>query len=421
MNDILNIGDSLNIHIDQAAKQCKISEKILKLLRKPTNEILVNFPVKMDDGSIEVFEGIRIQHNNAMGPFHGGLRFHPAIGTKDMRALALWMTLKTALFDLPFGGSMGGIKIDPSKFTMTEMERITRRFTYAIGNNIGADYDILAPDVNTNQQIMAWIIDTFLIMIPVTKRNLNKHCVTGKPLLLGGSAGRSTAIAKGISHYIVNWAEENDRDINDLTFAVQGFGNIGWTTSKMLTEMGLKLIALEDSSGPIVNREGISTENMFQHLRENKRISGFEGANSVTHTEFLAQKVDIFITAALENQINESNAKLLNCSLVIEAANNAITIAGEKILYDSNIEVIPDSIANAGGLIVDYYEWLQNKRSEFWSLKDVEAKLKTKLLTNLKTVKDYMAKNKITQMRKACFELALIRLDKLYSERGIFP
>lgn len=405
---------------NHAADIMKLDPDIRKILSKTTNEVIVNFPVKMDDGRIEMFTGYRVQHNNTLGPYKGGLRFHPAVEIDEVRALATWMTWKSAIAGIPYGGAKGGIQIEPSKYSMAELERISRRFTFALGENIGPEYDIPAPDVNTNAQIMAWILDTYLSTMPPLERQRCTHVVTGKPIESGGSIGRDKATGQGVVFTIEEWAKDRKFKLKGATYMVQGFGNVGSWAARLLHPHGSKLIAVEDATGTFSNPEGIDPFALTEHVKETRGVAGFAGLKKISHEEFLSTKADIFIPAALENQITKDTAPLLNVRLIAEGANGPTDPEGDKILQKKNIDLIPDVLCNAGGVIVSYFEWLQNKRSEYWDLQEVDGKLHKIMVSSYERVRDAAANHKV-DWRTAAYIVALQRLEKVYKERGIFP
>jgi glutamate dehydrogenase (NAD(P)+) len=406
---------------DKAADLIKLDDNIRKILAMTTNEIVINFPVKMDDGRIEMFTGYRVQHNSALGPFKGGLRFHPAVDIDEVRALATWMTWKSAIVNIPCGGAKGGIQLDPSQYSMTELEHITRRFTFALGSNIGPEYDIPAPDVNTTAQIMAWILDTYLSTMPPQERQRCTHVVTGKPIESGGSLGRDKATGQGVVFTIEEWAKDNGFELRGATYTVQGFGNVGSWAARLMKQHGSKLIAVEDVSGALANPDGIDPDELLEYAGGNKwLISGYPKAEPIDRKTLLQTQADIFIPAALENQITAETAPWLNVKLVAEGANGPTDPDGDRILQEKGIHVIPDILCNAGGVIVSYFEWLQNKRSEFWELEEVDRKLHKKILVAYGRVRD-AAKKYNTDWRTAAYIVALLALEKVYKERGIFP
>ena len=405
---------------NKAADLIGLNPDVRKILVSTTNEIIVTFPVRMDDNRIEMFTGYRVQHNGALGPFKGGLRYHPSVAIDEVRALAAWMTWKTALLNIPFGGAKGGINFDPAQYSPGEIQRISRRFTFALGNNIGPEYDIPAPDVNTNEQIMAWIQDTYLSMMPPLERNNHTHIVTGKPIAAGGTHGRNKATGQGVVFLIECWARDTGFDLSHATFIIQGFGNVGSWTAQILCKLGLKMIAVEDCTGALYDPAGIDPFSLSEYCQTHTGISGYPEGRAIDHSTFLKTKADIFIPAALENQITIETAKMLDVILVAEGANGPTTPGGDTVLQERHIQLLPDILCNAGGVTVSYYEWLQNKRSEFWELDEVDSKLQKRMITAYYSVRD-RAKSLKTDWRTAAYCIALSRLEKAYEERGIFP
>ena len=414
------IYENVGRQFDKAADLMNLDPDVRKILERPMNEVVVNFPVTMEDGRVEVFSAYRVQHNNVLGPFKGGLRFHPAVDIDEVRALATWMTWKTALVDIPFGGAKGGIRFDPKQHTQKELERISRRFTFALGSNIGPEFDIPAPDMNTNAQIMAWIMDTYVSTIPPSERHRSHHVVTGKPVDLGGSEGRDKATGQGVVFLIQSWAEDNGLDLKDATYFVQGFGNVGSWTARLMKELGSTLVAVEDASGAIANPAGIDPDELLEYSTVKGTVNGFPKAENVKHATFLGTEADIFVPAALENQITGETAPLLSVRLVAEGANGPTDLEGDAILQERNIALIPDVICNAGGVIVSYFEWLQNKRSEFWDLEEVDRKLHKILMKAYGRVES-KSEEVPTDWRTAAYMIALSRLEAVYQGRGIFP
>ncbi len=367
-----------------------------------------------------MFTGYRVQHNNVLGPFKGGLRYHPAVDIDEVRALATWMTWKSAIADIPFGGAKGGIQCDPAKYSRSELERLTRRFAFALGSNIGPEYDIPAPDVNTNAQTMAWILDTYLSMMSPQERNRCVHVVTGKPIEAGGSLGRDKATGQGVVYCIEQWASDRRFDLSKATYFVQGFGNVGSWTARLLKPFGATLVAVEDHTGAMANPSGIDPEALSAHVAARGGVAGFPGAKPVDHKAFMSTKADIFVPAALESQITKETAPLLTVRLVAEGANGPTDPDGDRILHERKIDLIPDVLCNAGGVIVSYFEWLQNKRSESWDLEEVDAKLERRILGGYERVKA-AASEFDTDWRAAAYIVALRRLHTVYTKRGIFP
>lgn len=415
-----NLYSSVEAQFRKAAHVMELEPDIARILSTTNNEIVVHFPVKMDDGHVKIFTGYRVQHNNILGPYKGGLRFHPEVEIDEVRALATWMTWKAAINRIPYGGAKGGIHMDPSDYSPSELERITRRFTFALGNNIGPEYDIPAPDVNTNAQIMAWILDTYLTTVTPNDRHRCIHVVTGKPIESGGSLGRDKATGQGVVFTIEKWAEHKALDLSTTTFMVQGFGNVGSWTARLLSAKGAKMIAVEDITGTILNTQGINPDDLLHHVEETGGVRGFFSAAAVDHETFLSTPADIFIPAAMENQITGDTAPLLQVRLVAEGANGPTTPEGDAVLADRGIDLIPDILCNSGGVIVSYFEWLQNKRSESWELEEVDGKLEKKICTAYDRVKQTATEYE-TDMRTAAYIVALRYLETVYKERGIYP
>jgi glutamate dehydrogenase (NAD(P)+) len=406
--------------LSDAAELMDLPSEIYNIIIKPANKIVINFPVKLDDGIVKVLTGYRVQHNNILGPFKGGLRFHQSVEIDDISAFATLMTMKYALVGIPFGGAMGGIKFNPSKFTFHEVEQITRRFTFGLGNNIGPYYDILSPDVNTNSQVMAWILDTFLMMMPPTRRSCLTHVVTGKPVMLGGTYGYAKAVAQGIVFLIRKWVEEHKLKLSNTSYVIQGFGNVGSWTSRLLKKLGAKLVAVENVTGSIYSPDGIDPDDLLLHIAGYKKLSYYPGVKKIDHNAFLNIDADIFILAALENQINSENAHLLNVSLIAEGANHPITADGFSILYNKGIDIIPDILCNSGGAIISNFEWLQNEHSEVWEVTEMYNKLIKIIERAYDKVIEAMNKYN-TDPKTAAYIVALSRLNNVYSKRGIFP
>jgi len=413
--------DSVMEQFNRAANHINLNPSIRKILSITNNEIVIHFPVKMDSGDIEIFKGYRVQHNNALGPYKGGLRYHPTVDIDAARALAMWMTWKTSLAGLPYGGGKGGIQLDPSKYSKDELERITRRFTFALADNIGPEHDIPAPDLNTNSQTMAWIADTYMSTRPPAKRSANQHVVTGKPIESGGLEGRDRATGFGVFLNIKFWLHSNNETLKRKRFIVQGFGNVGYWASYFLEQEGAKLVAVQDVYGSLHNPEGISVDTLRDYISSNKSsLVGFPEAFRLEKDDFFGVDCDICIPAALGNQIHGDNAHLIKAKVIAEGANGPTDIAGEKILLENGIEIIPDILCNSGGVIASYFEWLQNRTGEMWHLAEVMDKLEKKLRNSFDRVYEY-AKNENIDMRTAAYCIAIARIEKAYVQRGIFP
>ncbi len=413
--------DNVMKQFNTVADLIELNPNIRRILEITNNELVIHFPVKMDNGEVEVFTGYRVQHNNALGPYKGGLRYHQTIDTDSVKALAMWMTWKTSIAGLPFGGAKGGIQLDPSKYSIGELERITRRFAFALGDNIGPEHDIPAPDVNTNAQTMAWISDTYMSTRPPSERSNNQHVVTGKPVGSGGLEGRDRATGYGVYLTIKYWAEDNNIILKGKKYIVQGFGNVGYWTSHFLEKDGAVLVGVQDAYGSIAYGKGIKVEDLQEYIKLNEgSIVNYPKAESIEKDDFFALSCDICIPAALGNQITEENASKIKAFLVAEGANGPTSVEGEKILLENGIAVIPDILCNSGGVIASYFEWLQNKHGEFWELEDVLIKLEKKLYKAFKKVLKESRKRNV-DMRTAAYIIAIERIEKSYLQRGIFP
>lgn len=408
------------VQLGRGMRHIPIEEHVRLILSEPKNEIIVNFPVKMDNGKFQLFRGYRIQHNNILGPYKGGIRFHHDVTLGEVKALASIMTYKCSLLDIPFGGAKGGINLNVHKHSATELENITRRFTHALGNNIGPEYDIPAPDVGTNSQVMVWMMDTYMNMNNSAVKNAQRGIVTGKSLTSGGSLGRTKATGQGVVFSIQEWAKENDFDLKGSTFAVQGFGNVGTHAAMLLEDLGATCVAVQDHTGSILNFDGINAAELTKHTKETGGIAKYSGAKEASGKDFWSVKCDIFIPAALELQITKEVAEWMDCRLIAEGANGPTTLAGEKVLAEKKIEIIPDLMANAGGVVVSYFEWVQNKNSEKWQVEEIDKKLLF-LMKKAYWAMRAFAKEKGVDNRTAAYAVAVNRINKSYIERGVFP
>ena len=407
-------------YLERASKVCKLEPYVATILSQPKNEIIVNFPVKMDTGEIRLFKGYRVQHNNLLGPFKGGMRYHPQVSLDDVKALAAMMTWKSALMRLPFGGGKGGIKFDPQSVSKHELQKITRRFTHALGENIGPEYDIPAPDVGTNSQTMAWMMDTYSNMVGAGNKQGVKGVVTGKPVASGGTLGRAKATGQGVVYCILEWARETGFSLEGSTMAVQGFGNVGSNTAVILSKLGVSTVAVGDHTGYAFNPEGFNAHKLQDWVEAHGSIAGYPGGKAITREEFFATKCDIFAPSALENQVGEAEARSIDCKVIAEGANGPLNPAGEKILLDKGVVILPDVLANSGGVTVSYYEWVQNKRCESWSEEEVDARLEVAMKRAYREVSDF-ARAKKCDLRVAAYGIALQRIEAVYKEREIFP
>jgi glutamate dehydrogenase (NAD(P)+) len=374
----------------------------------------------MDNGEVRLFKGYRVQHNNLLGPFKGGMRFHPSVTLDDVKALAAMMTWKCALMRVPFGGGKGGIKFDPHSVSKAELQRITRRFTHSLGENIGPEYDIPAPDVGTNSQTMAWMMDTYSNMVGASNKQSVKGVVTGKPVASGGTLGRAKATGQGAVYCVIEWAKEKGFNLEGSTMTVQGFGNVGSHLAVILSRLGVSTIAVGDHSGYMLNPEGFNAHKLQDWVESHGSIAGYPGGKAITREEFFKTKADIFAPCALENQIGETEARSLDCKVIVEGANGPTNPMGERILLERGVDILPDVLANSGGVTVSYYEWVQNKRSESWTEEEVDGKLEKAMTRAYREVADFARQHKVDR-RIAAYGLALQRIEAVYKEREIFP
>ena len=407
--------------LSRTAEAIDLNPNIRKILALTNSEIIVHFPVKMDNGQVEIFKGYRVQHNNILGPYKGGLRYHPSLDINDAKALAMWMTWKTSLAGLPYGGAKGGIQINPRNYSLGELERITRRFTYALGDNIGPELDIPAPDVNTNEQTMAWIADTYMSTKSPLERSNNKHVVTGKPLGTGGLAGRDRATGFGVYLTLKLFYSGKGESLAGKRFIVQGFGNVGYWAAHFLVKEGAFLYGVQDAHATLINDNGIDPEALLEHSRPRlNSIKGYDGAVEIDPENFFALDCDFIIPAALGNQITAKNAGSIKAKVIAEGANGPTDSEGEKILLERGITIIPDILCNSGGVIASYYEWLQNRNGEIWSLDEVMEKITKKLKESFTNVRD-MAEARNIDWKTAAYIIAVTRIETAYTQRGIFP
>ncbi|MFG0292141.1 MAG: Glu/Leu/Phe/Val dehydrogenase [Phycisphaerales bacterium JB050] len=408
--------------MERAAEAVELAQEVREILKSPACEVSVTFPVNMDDGRVEMFSGYRVQHNNVLGPFKGGIRYHPDVSLDEVRALAAWMTIKCALVDIPFGGGKGGVEVDPSRLSRREIERMTRRFVYALGGNIGPGYDVPAPDVNTDARTMAWIADTYAATLPPQERFRAPAVVTGKPVSAGGLAGREKATGQGVVDLIEMWAADRGCSLPDLSYTVQGYGKVGSWAARILKNKGAVLLAAQDVTGAIKSRTpaGFDADALADYVKNNGGVAGFPGAEPISIEDFFGVRADVFIPAAMENQVTGATARTLNVRLVAEGANGPTTPDGDAVLAERGIDVLPDVLCNAGGVIVSYFEWLQNRGGAAWSASAVDQRLREILESAYSRVKQ-MASEKSLDWRTASYAVALRRVEQVYAERGIFP
>ncbi|WP_458789166.1 Glu/Leu/Phe/Val family dehydrogenase [Adonisia turfae] len=408
--------------MNRAADAIGLAPQVRTILDSPGCEVSVTFPVNMDDGSVEKFTGYRVQHNNVLGPFKGGIRYHHDVSIDEVRALAAWMTIKCALVDIPFGGAKGGVQVDPARLSRREIERMTRRFVYALGANIGPGYDVPAPDVNTDARTMAWIVDTFAATMPPQERYRAPAVVTGKPLSAGGIVGREKATGQGVADLIAMWAADEECPVDGLSFTVQGYGKVGSWAARILQGQGATLRAAQDVTGAIRAKDdaGLDAELLAEHVKQRGGVAGFPGSESFSLEEFFATPADVFIPAAMENQVTAETASLLKVRVVAEGANGPTTPEADEVLTERGIAVIPDVLCNAGGVIVSYFEWLQSRGGAPWSAASVDQQLNCILRVAYRRVRE-MAADKSLDWRTAAYAVALHRIEQVYNERGIFP
>ena len=407
-------------YLDRAAALIELPDYVRLILSQPKNELIVHFPVRMDNGEVRLFKGYRIQHSNILGPFKGGIRYHESVTLDDLKALASMMTWKCALMQIPFGGGKGGIKFNPRAVSRPELQRITRRFIHSLGGNLGPDYDIPAPDMGTSAQVMAWAMDTYMNTVGVVNKQSVKGVVTGKPVASGGTLGRDKATGQGLVHCISQWAADRQFDLEGSTLTVQGFGNVGSFTAVILSRLGVSLTAVGDHTGYLYNPEGFNPHKLQDYVQETGSIAGYPNGRPISREEFFATKADIFVPAALENQVGKEEALALNVKLVAEGANGPCNPEGEAVLRDRGIDVLPDVLANSGGVTVSYYEWVQNKRSEQWTLAEVDERLEAAMKKGYQEVVQF-ARARKCDLRIAAYAVALGRLEEVYREREIFP
>ncbi len=403
---------------EKAADIVNLEEGIRKMLEHPKRQLIVEFPVKMDDGTIEVFTGYRIQHNIALGPAKGGVRYHPNVSLDEVKSLAFWMTFKCAVMSLPFGGAKGGVAIDPKKYSVDELERISRRYFSEISIVVGPEKDIPAPDVNTTPEIMAWFMDTYSVNVGYSSMGV----VTGKPVGLGGSQGRSEATGRGVSAAASMAAAKKGIDLRKASVAIEGFGNVGQYAALLLEkEKGAKIVALSDSKGAIYNKKGFDVEKLMKYKKEHGTIADYPQAQSRMSSEELKKlDVDILIPAALEHSIDSQTAKEIKAKIVVEGANGPLAKEADNILNDKGVLIVPDILANAGGVTVSYFEWVQDLQSFFWKRHQVNQALEEMMEEAFNNVWNIREKYD-TDMRTAAYILAIERLLFAIHKRGIYP
>lgn len=401
---------------DTAAEKLELDPGMREILRSPRRALSLHLPIKMDNGTVKVFEGFRVQHNNSRGPCKGGIRYHPNVSFDEVQALASWMTWKCATVNIPFGGAKGGIICDPKQLSHTELERLTRRYAYEISDFIGPDRDIPAPDVYTDAQVMAWIMDTY----SMTRGHTVPGVVTGKPTFLGGSLGRHEATARGCVFTIRYACEARKINPRRATAAIQGFGNAGSIAAELLHNLGMKVIAVSDSNGGILNAKGLDITKVIAHKNKTGSVAKFPGSKPISTNDVLELDCDVLVPAALENQITLANAHQVKARILAEAANGPTTPGADRILFSNDVLVIPDILANAGGVTVSYFEWVQDLQELFWDVDEVNRKLE-KIMGQAFSDVHNSAKQYKVDMRTGAYILAIDRVVKATQSRGIWP
>ena len=401
---------------DTAADKLHLDPNMRAILRECQRELTVHFPVRMEDGAVKVFTGYRIQHNTSRGPGKGGIRYHPSVTLGEVKALAMWMTWKCAVVGIPYGGAKGGVVCDPKHMNLQQLESLTRRYTTEIALLIGPDRDIPAPDVNTNSQTMAWMMDTYSMHAGHTVPAV----VTGKPLSIGGSEGRNEATARGAVYTIIEAAKHLGLDLEGARVVVQGFGNAGMFSAKLMAELGATVIAVSDTAGAIFNPKGIDPNKVDAYKRENGTVVGFAGAEQITNAQLLELDCDVLIPAAIENQIGEHNAPKIKAKIVAEAANGPTSPEADRILFDRGVFLIPDILCNAGGVTVSYFEWVQDLQNLVWREATINARLKEVMVKSFTDVLQMATKHKVN-MRTAAYMVAVARVAEATLTRGIYP
>ena len=403
--------------MERAGRAIQIDRNVFNRLSKPKRVLYVSVPVRMDDGTIQVFDGFRVQHNTTLGPAKGGIRYHIDVNLAETSALAMLMTLKNSLVGLPLGGAKGGVRCDPNKLSRKEKQALTRRYTTEISMLLGPEKDIPAPDIGTDAQTMAWLMDTYSQQVGHAVPGV----VTGKPIEIGGSLGRVDATGRGVVYTVIEASKRLRLDLNDKTrVAIQGFGNVGYHSAKILSDVGCSIVAVSDVSGGIYNTKGVAIEELRAYIAQNKTVKGFPGGDFVSNDELLELDVDILIPAALSGQITEKNADKIKCKILAEGANGPTSPEADAILFDKGVFTVPDILANSGGVIVSYFEWVQGLQKFFWSEKDVNNKLWEIISNAFNRVYDFHSGNKM-DMRHSAIAVSLERLSKAMLYRGFFP
>ncbi|CAN5470173.1 Glu/Leu/Phe/Val dehydrogenase [soil metagenome] len=414
-SDEKNPFEAMSERFDRAAKLLNLEEDLYAVMRVPSRELKVYIPVRMDSGHIQVFEGYRVQHNFARGPAKGGIRYAPDVSLDEVKALSAWMTWKCAVVNVPFGGAKGGIICDPHQMSIGELERMTRRYTAELIDFIGPDKDVPAPDMNTGEQTMAWIMDTY----SMHSRHTVTSIVTGKPVALGGSLGRREATGRGVLITVNEAIKRFNLTPEQTTVVVQGSGNVGGIGAELMHQSGYKVIGISDIGSAIVNRNGLNIPHVLEYLSNNKTLEGYPDVEHVDNKALLEVECDVLAPCATENQITSENADRIRCKILAEGANGPTTPKADKILHDKGIFVIPDILANAGGVTVSYFEWVQDRMGYFWSEAEVNARLEDKMVASFNELCHYATKHDV-DTRTAAYMLAIDRVAYDTRMRGIY-
>jgi glutamate dehydrogenase (NAD(P)+) len=401
---------------DLVVDMLALPDCVWERLRHPKRSLVVSIPIEMDNGATKVYKGYRVQHDITLGPSNGGIRYHPNVNLKEVTALAMLMSWKCALMKLPYGGANGGICCTPAVMSLKEKERLTRRFTSEIIWAIGPEEDILAPDMNTNMQTMAWMMDTYSML----KGHTVLGVVTGKPLVLGGSLGREEGTGRGVFYMVEESVMIIGKEMKGLRVSIQGFGNVGSTVARLLFEQGSKVIAVSNSKGGIYNKSGIDIKTLIQHVKENKTIADFPDVETIKNEELLTLDCDVLIPASIEGQITRYNANNVKARIIVEGANGPTTPDANSILYDRNIFVIPDILANSGGVVISYFEWVQDLQFYFWKEGEIRQRLK-EIMGNIFNSVLSMSREKKIDMRTAAWTLGINRIAEAQKTRGLYP
>jgi glutamate dehydrogenase (NAD(P)+) len=411
----INPWDAQEVRFDMAARKLNLDEGLWKMLRTPSREVIVHFPVTMDDGRIEMFTGFRVQHSNARGPCKGGIRYSPEVNLDEVRALASWMTWKCAVVNIPFGGAKGGVVCDTKKMSINELERMTRRYTSELIDFIGPEKDVPAPDVNTNEQTMAWIMDTYSMHMGHTVTSV----VTGKPMNIGGSRGRLDATGRGIQVICDESLRYLNMPVEGCRVVIQGFGHVGSSAARLLMEHGYKIIGVAEFDGGLANPHGIDIHQLIEYKQRNDTILGFRGAEATPSEELLTSECEILIPAATQNVITSRNAEQIQARIIVEGANGPTTAVADDILAAKRIFIMPDILANAGGVTASYFEWVQDRQGYFWKEPFVNEQLETILRESFDDVVRYAEAHNVNN-RIAAYMLAIDRVAYTIRQRGIY-